>query len=171
LTEEVPEHVRRRLAALGARDFVAEHAMSEAEFRDYIAARERVGFDVYTDGETPEEQVIAARATLIARRAALHRQRAALREDWLSIVETTALSATDDEHDPEGATIAYERSRVAALLAQIDTEREALELALQRVEAGTYGWCLNCGAAIPPERLAARPAAERCITCAGTLTP
>jgi DnaK suppressor protein len=44
------------------------------------------------------------------------------------------------------------------LLAAIDT-------ALARIEAGTYGTCVNCGAQIPPERLEAMPWSTLCIDC------
>ena len=49
-------------------------------------------------------------------------------------------------------------------------EREAAELqaidrALQRVADGSYGLCLQCGAAIPTARLHAQPTAERCVSC------
>lgn len=49
-------------------------------------------------------------------------------------------------------------------------EREAAELqaidsALQRVADGSYGLCLQCGAAIPTARLHAQPTAERCVDC------
>ncbi|RYJ06989.1 MAG: molecular chaperone DnaK, partial [Actinomycetales bacterium] len=35
---------------------------------------------------------------------------------FTTIVETSRLTATDDEHDPEGSTIAFERSQTTALL-------------------------------------------------------
>jgi len=40
-----------------------------------------------------------------------------------------------------------------------------IEAALARLEAGTYGWCLSCGDAIPVERLEFRPFAAACVTC------
>ncbi len=43
-------------------------------------------------------------------------------------------------------------------------ERELGE-ALLRLRAGTYGECVDCGAAIPFERLKAQPAALRCVAC------
>jgi RNA polymerase-binding transcription factor DksA len=42
-----------------------------------------------------------------------------------------------------------------------------LDLALQRLGAGTYGVCEFCARPIPAERLAARPAARTCVGCAG----
>ena len=41
----------------------------------------------------------------------------------------------------------------------------AIDAALQRIEAGTYGKCVNCGAPIPEERLEAMPWATLCIDC------
>lgn len=40
-----------------------------------------------------------------------------------------------------------------------------IEGALRRIRAGTYGACADCGCAIDPLRLAARPEAERCSDC------
>ena len=74
--------------------------------------------------------------------------------------------ATDDEHDAEGATIAFERAQAMALLEETRIQVEALDTALARVEHGSYGVCESCGQDIAPERLAARPSATLCITCA-----
>ena len=59
------------------------------------------------------------------------------------------VTATDDEHDPEGSTIAYERSQLGALIQQ--AERHLLDIrdALERLGSGRYGVCERCGAAIP----------------------
>ena len=40
-----------------------------------------------------------------------------------------------------------------------------IDAALARIEAGTYGTCVQCGAQIPEERLELRPFAGRCVTC------
>ena len=37
--------------------------------------------------------------------------------------------------------------------------------ALGRIDAGTYGRCVDCGGEIPPKRLAALPASARCVEC------
>jgi RNA polymerase-binding protein DksA len=42
----------------------------------------------------------------------------------------------------------------------------AIENALRRIEAGTYGVCARCGEEIDPRRLAALPGAELCLKCA-----
>ncbi|AOS63321.1 TraR/DksA family transcriptional regulator [Actinoalloteichus hymeniacidonis] len=83
-----------------------------------------------------------------------------------SIAESSALSSGDDEHDPEGATLAYERAQVLSLLAETRRELDDLDRATERLASGTYGHCLRCGRLIPGERLTARPAATTCVGCA-----
>jgi RNA polymerase-binding transcription factor DksA len=76
------------------------------------------------------------------------------------------LGATDDEHDPEGNTIAFERQRVAAMLRDAQMQLSALDDALVSVAVGAYGTCASCGEPIGDERLAALPATRFCVTCA-----
>ena len=52
------------------------------------------------------------------------------------------------------------------MLEETRLQVDVLDKALARVEDGSYGVCEVCGQDIAPERLAARPAATRCITCA-----
>ena len=92
----------------------------------------------------------------------------ALRREFDGIVEASAGVATDDEHDPEGATIAFERAQAAALLDQAHRHLAELDDALERLRQGRYGRCERCERPIAAERLAARPAARLCITCAAT---
>jgi DnaK suppressor protein len=75
-------------------------------------------------------------------------------------------SNADDEHDPEGATIGFERAQLTALLAAARQRITEVDDALHRVGAGCYGVCESCGGTIAGERLAARPFARRCIICA-----
>ena len=90
----------------------------------------------------------------------------ALTREFDEVVAASRSSNADDEHDPEGATIAFERQQVVALLEQARQRLSDVEAALAHREAGTYGICENCGRPISPERLAARPAARTCIDCA-----
>jgi RNA polymerase-binding transcription factor DksA len=46
---------------------------------------------------------------------------------------------------------------------------EQVEQALERIEAGKFGVCQRCGAAIDPQRLRAIPYAPHCVRCAGEL--
>ena len=90
---------------------------------------------------------------------------ATLEADLLGLFEASRASNADDEHDPEGTTIAYERAQLTAVLEA--TRRRAGELAdaLRRLDAGAFGICESCGGPIPGARLAARPAARRCVGC------
>ncbi|WP_329191690.1 MULTISPECIES: TraR/DksA family transcriptional regulator [unclassified Streptomyces] len=110
--------------------------------------------------------VAAVRARLAADRADSLAQAAALGRDFDAIVDANALVAVDDEHDPEGASTAFERAHVAALMARAREHLEELDRAVERLERGEYGQCEHCGEAIPPERLEIRPAATTCVRCA-----
>jgi DnaK suppressor protein len=103
---------------------------------------------------------------LLAEQVAARAQIEALTSEFEDMVAAAASSNIDDEHDPEGATIAFERQQIAALLEQARRRLGDIEAALARREAGDYGRCETCGRPIGAERLAARPAARTCIDCA-----
>ncbi|WP_035919026.1 TraR/DksA family transcriptional regulator [Knoellia sinensis] len=88
-----------------------------------------------------------------------------LTDDFDRFVDASRDSNADDEHDPEGATIAFERSQVDALIQQARTQLVEIDAALERLATGTYGICERCGAPIPAARLEARPTARTCVTC------
>ena len=81
----------------------------------------------------------------------------ALRADIVSANAARQNSNVDDEHDPEGATIAFELSQASALLDQSSSGLAQIEAALERIAAGTYGSCAVCGERIAEGRLEARP--------------
>jgi len=99
------------------------------------------------------------------RQAALDRL-AALERDHAGVVDAVESTNADDEHDPEGATIAFEREHLTALLDQTRDQLGRVDAALRRVDEGTYGVCEHCGEPIAPARLEARPTAALCIACA-----
>jgi DnaK suppressor protein len=86
--------------------------------------------------------------------------------EYAGIVAASADANVDDEHDPEGATIAFERAQLGALLDQARRHLADLDLAVERVTAGSYASCESCAGPISLERLAARPAVRTCIDCA-----
>jgi DnaK suppressor protein len=106
-----------------------------------------------------EEQLAAERLRALERIAALDRDRTGL-------IESSTGAGVDDEHDPEGATIAFERAQLEALLDQSRRHLSELDRSLRQLEEGAYGRCEVCGDPIGTERLAARPTASTCITCA-----
>jgi RNA polymerase-binding protein DksA len=70
--------------------------------------------------------------------------------------------ARDIEDDSFAALI------VDTNLAEVDRDMDELRLidaALQRLTAGTYGSCVDCGQPIPVARLEAEPTAARCVQC------
>jgi len=100
-------------------------------------------------------------------RSRVSEQISSLQQTFDGIVDGTELTSNDDEHDPEGTTIAYERAQVLALLTQARDDLVALDTALERVDAGTVETCQECGGPIAFERLLALPGVRTCIECAG----
>ena len=117
-----------------------------------------------TRTKTASARLDEARGRLTAERVAASARIAALERDIATIVESAKGGATDDEHDAEGATIAFERAQAMALLEETRIQVEALDTALARVDHGSYGVCESCGAAIPAARLEARPTARTCVS-------
>ena len=105
------------------------------------------------------EAIDAARERTLAQVASLSAAVAA-------IVEASELTSADDEHDPEGATIAYERAQAIALLRLARADLTRLEVARAELAARGAVACVVCGTPIPVERLEALPTADRCIRCA-----
>jgi RNA polymerase-binding transcription factor len=63
------------------------------------------------------------------------------------------------------ATQVFEQERELAMRERASLHLEAVERALARLEAGSYGTCLRCGKPIAAERLEALPWAAHCIDC------
>ena len=102
--------------------------------------------------------------------ARLHEEREALRvrssqltEDMAALIAASRDSNADDEHDPEGQTIAYERSQLSAVTNQTHDHLREVDAALERVSAGTYGTCEACHEPIAAARMEARPTARTCV--------
>ena len=83
--------------------------------------------------------------------------------DLESLFAASAGSNADDEHDPEGQTIAYERAQVSALMQGAQERLASIEAAAIRLQQGTYGICEVCREPIPAVRLEARPTAQTCV--------
>lgn len=114
----------------------------------------------------PEVDREAQRELLAAQRADATDQIATLTRDLAGIIDAATGVATDDEHDPEGTTIAFEREQVSAAIDQTRARVADLDRALARLDEDTYGRCERCGEPIGAERLAVRPSARTCIACA-----
>ena len=116
-----------------------------------------------------EESVV--RDLLGAEREATVARISAMTSEFDEIVAAVAGSNGDDEHDPEGSTIAFERAQITALLHEARATLVEVDAALARLEDGSYWSCAHCGGPIAPERLAARPATRSCIDCATVVRP
>ena len=82
-----------------------------------------------------------------------------------SISDETGEDAVFDNHLADTATETYDRELDYTLEENSGHVLSEIEAALQRIEAGTYGICTNCGKQIPEERLEALPWATLCIDC------
>jgi RNA polymerase-binding transcription factor DksA len=111
-----------------------------------------------------------AQRRLTVSRAETLRLIASMQADFDSVVTAQAASNADDEHDPEGATGAFERAQAAVLLTHAEHQLGEIAAALERVADDSYGRCERCDAAIASNRLEALPAARYCIACASGQT-
>ncbi len=105
----------------------------------------------------------AAAARLADERAAVSAQLARMEQDLTELFAASRDANADDEHDPEGQTIAYERSQLSAMIRRARTSLQEIEAATERLAAGTYGICAVCGLPIDAERLEAKPTARYCV--------
>ena len=121
-------------------------------------ARDAAGDDAQWEG--------VARSALEADRAGTLARIRDLGHDVEGMIEAARDVSTDDEHDPDGSTIAFERAQATALLAQEREHLADLDRADERLQDGSYGRCERCGAPIGRARLEARPTARTCIACA-----
>lgn len=108
-----------------------------------------------------EDDLARRRDEIVARISGMAR-------DFAEIVTAAEGSNTDDEHDPEGATIAFERQQLVSLLEDAQRRLVDLDHAIGQMGSGTYGVCEMCGRPIDSERLAARPDARACMDCVRT---
>lgn len=82
------------------------------------------------------------------------------------VVSRAEMAADHFENSFESrAQIQTERQTEFAMNEHETAELGDIEAALQRLQAGTYGQCTDCGVTIPPARLNAYPTAKRCIDC------
>lgn len=80
-------------------------------------------------------------------------------------IGTDLRSSLDDDLDEQAVDLADDEA-LEGVDAVLRSEAQQIRFALTRMDNGTYGTCANCGQAISPERLQARPIATRCIDCA-----
>ena len=74
-------------------------------------------------------------------------------------------SAAGDQHLAGHASDMVDRELDGSLEENAESIVRAIDDALGRLDAGTYGACTRCGDAIPAERLDAVPYATLCVSC------
>ena len=76
------------------------------------------------------------------------------------------LSDTPDRDWEEQAIELEDDEALEHQAALVEAEIVSVKRALERINNGTYGECVQCGGQISPARLHARPEAALCIDCA-----
>lgn len=80
-------------------------------------------------------------------------------------IEDESEEIPSDNHLADRATETFDRELDYSLEENSEQVLRAIDDALERIDAGTYGTCQNCGGRIPLERLEAIPYAQLCIDC------
>ena len=113
-----------------------------------------------TPSSSPQD---AWKAQLIAARTQLLKRIAYERGGLVSRADMAADHF--DNSFQSRAQIRTERQTEFAMNEHETAELGDIEAALERIQAGTYGTCTDCGVTIPAARLHAYPTAKRCIDC------
>jgi DnaK suppressor protein len=74
-------------------------------------------------------------------------------------------SAAGDQHLADHASEMVGREVDVSLEENAELIVREIDLALARIDTGTYGTCVRCGNPIPEERLTAVPYATLCVAC------
>lgn len=128
--------------------------------------RVRVSVHDRHDGGMTGVSETDVRSRLLARRALLQSDVDAASAALVDIRAMRADRTDDDEHDPDGAPLSAEWSRLDGLHRASIRRLAEIDSAIVHLDAGTYGVCSRCGGEISAGRLAAVPAASRCVHCA-----
>lgn len=88
-----------------------------------------------------------------------------LHEDNHSTLEDQLEEETFDNHPADSATGTLDREIDYSLEENAGNVLAAINAALERIEAGSFGKCVRCGQPIAVERLEAIPYATKCIEC------
>lgn len=106
-----------------------------------------------------------------ARLEELRRDFEARRRELETLIQNQpGVKMPDDLDNADAATLAQSQTTLdssTAVRAQLENELFKVEAALQRVGAGAYGKCENCGKEISERRLRAEPFATLCEDCMG----
>jgi len=107
----------------------------------------------------------AAKRRLTEERTRIFEERAHLVEDTSRSMEEAIDEDGNDSHLADSASETLDREIELSLEDNAEHLLAAIDVALERIDAGTYGLCARCGGQISPERLEALPWAGKCIDC------
>jgi DnaK suppressor protein len=96
-------------------------------------------------------------------RATLEAERARLRDGLTETIVAPGPMTYGSQ--AAAASQVFEQQRDLALREKNELQLAAVEAAVARLDAGTFGTCVRCGRPIAPERLEALPWAAHCIDC------
>ncbi len=118
-------------------------------------------------GRFPKQKMEKYRKKLLAKREALLKELDYLEGSSLkaTITESTGDISAYSFHMADQGTDAMEREKAFLFASREGRFLYHLDLALQRIEDGTYGYCEECGEPIDEERLDIVPHARLCIAC------
>ncbi|MFC8034583.1 TraR/DksA family transcriptional regulator, partial [Streptomyces griseoincarnatus] len=116
-------------------------------------------------GEEPwtDEEVEEARAELMSEVLRLREEISSSERSLAGLMRDSGDGAGDDDADTGTKNITREHE--LALAANAREMLDQFERALQRLDAGTYGLCENCGKPIGKARMQAFPRATLCVEC------
>jgi DnaK suppressor protein len=129
---------------------IAERPTTATTSKQALTSRQRTTLRSHLAGDREQTRLIIERSI----------------EELDAFVSARNDAPTDDEHDPEGPTLAFERSQASAMLRQSEQHLKDIDAALLRMDEGRYGLCTSCGNEIALGRLQVRPQASLCIRCA-----
>lgn len=105
------------------------------------------------------------REALLDERRRVEHALATLRDEHPGSLDDEVEEVANDNHLAETATATLGREIDYTLGDNAEQVLSEIDDALQRIDGGTYGTCVNCGQEIPRERLEANPWASLCIDC------
>jgi DnaK suppressor protein len=105
------------------------------------------------------------RDALLDERKRVEHALATLREVHPGSQEVEEMASTSDNHLAETATATLGREIDHTLGENSEHVLSAIDVALRRIDDGTYGTCAHCGDEIRRERLEASPWVSLCIDC------
>ncbi|MGA3151138.1 MAG: TraR/DksA family transcriptional regulator [Streptosporangiaceae bacterium] len=81
------------------------------------------------------------------------------------VQQPAELSAEYPQDPADAGANLSETERSEAVLAAARSQRGDVLAALDRIDHGTYGTCVDCGGTVAEGRLEAKPEAARCVAC------